>query len=115
MVFNCKVIIVIINESSNETLLKHLQLEMNKNYHISDTPVTLSAKHSAPDRRARVRGSPGKTPPFTLMAPGACKIRLGYNVFQVPFQNYASRGIKAGGGVPSEADQNCDSISPDHL
>ena len=42
--------------------------------------VGKSTEHSVPDRRARVSGSSGKTLPCTLMAPGACKIRRGYNV-----------------------------------
>ena len=31
-------------------------------------------EHSVPDRRDRVRGSPGETVAGMLMAPGACKI-----------------------------------------
>ena len=42
--------------------------------------------NSALDRRAQVRGSPGDTPPYTLMAPGASKIRHGFNVLQVSIQ-----------------------------
>ena len=34
----------------------------------------------------RIRGSPGETSPCTLMTPGACKIRRGCNVLQVPIQ-----------------------------
>ena len=45
---------------------------------------------------ARVRGLPEKTLPCTLMAPGACKIRRGRNVLQVPIQNYTSGGTKEG-------------------
>ena len=33
----------------------------------------LSAEHSAADQRTQVRGSPGETPPCTLMAPDAYK------------------------------------------
>ena len=45
-----------------------------------------SDKHSALDRRARIQSSPGETPPCTLMASDACKIRRGYNVLQVLIQ-----------------------------
>ena len=48
--------------------------------------VSKSNEHSAPNRRAQVRGSSGEKPPCTLMAPGACKIRRGCNVLQVPIQ-----------------------------
>ena len=41
---------------------------------------------SAPDRRARVRDLPSETSPNTLMVPGACKIRRGCNILQVPMQ-----------------------------
>ena len=47
---------------------------------LASAAVALSSEYSIPDRRARVRGSPSETPPCTLMAPGACKIRRGYNV-----------------------------------
>ena len=43
------------------------------------------------DRRARVRGSPGETPPCTLMAPGACKIRRGEMSFKFPFKTTSLR------------------------
>ena len=45
--------------------------------------VGKSDEHSDPDRRARIRVSPGVSPPCTLMTPGACKIRRGYNLLQV--------------------------------
>ena len=48
--------------------------------------VAQSVEYSAPDRRARVRGSPGEKPPCTLMAPGVCKIRRECNVLEVPIQ-----------------------------
>ena len=48
--------------------------------------VAKSDEHSIPDRRARVRDSPGATLPSTLMAPGAYKIRHRCNVLQVPIQ-----------------------------
>ena len=47
---------------------------------IHSPTVVKSDEHSAPDRWARVRGSPNKTPPCTLMARGACKIFRGCNV-----------------------------------
>ena len=37
--------------------------------------VAQSVEHSAPDRRAWIRGSPRETSLCTLLAPGACKIR----------------------------------------
>ena len=56
-------------------------------FFLQDGPsVAKFAEHSASDRRARVRGSPGETLPCTLMAPGACKIRCECNVLQVPSQ-----------------------------
>ena len=45
-----------------------------------------SDERSALDLRARVRDSPGERLPCTLVAPGACKIRRGCNVLQVPMQ-----------------------------
>ena len=57
--------------------------------------MLLSVKHSAPDRRAEVRGSPGETSLCALMAPGECKIRHECNILQVPIQNHTSGGIKA--------------------
>ena len=42
--------------------------------------VVLSVGLSAPNRRTRVRGSPGETPPCTPMAPVVCKVRRGCNV-----------------------------------
>ena len=48
--------------------------------------VGKSDEHSAPNRRARVQGWPSETPPCMLMAPGACKIRRGCIVLQVPIQ-----------------------------
>ena len=52
--------------------------------------MALSVEHSAPNRRARVLGSPGETPPWTLMVPSACEIRRAYNFLEVLIQNYAS-------------------------
>ena len=64
-------------------------------FFLQDGPsVAKFAEHSASDRRARVRGSPGETLPCTLMAPGACKIRCECNVLQVAIQNNTSRGTK---------------------
>ena len=56
-------------------------------------------KRSVPDRRARVRGWPGDTPPCTLMASGACKIRRGPNVLQIPIQ-IISLGVPERGSHP---------------
>ena len=54
---------------------------------ISCSPaVVKSDEHSAPDRRARVRGSPGKTPPCALIAFGERKNGRGCNVIQVTVQ-----------------------------
>ena len=53
---------------------------------IKSPVVGKSDEHPALYRKARVRGSPGETPPCTLMSPGACKIRRGCNVLQVPIQ-----------------------------
>ena len=58
----------------------------------------------APDRRARVRGSPGEKLPCTLMAHGACKIRRGCNVLQVPIQI-----------IPLEVPQVGESSSPQKI
>ena len=76
--------------------------------------VVLSAEHLAPDRRARVRSSPGETLPYTLMAPSACKIRRARNVLQVPMHNYNSGSTKGEEIIPSVANQNCDGMSPNH-
>ena len=51
--------------------------------------VAQSLEYSALDQRTRVRRSPGKKPTCTQMEPGACKIRRGCNILQVPMQNYA--------------------------
>ena len=79
--------------------------------------MALSAEHSAPDQRARVRGFPGflarETPPCTRMAPGACKIRRGCNVLQHTIQ-IIPLGVPMRGSHPSVADQNCEGMSPDH-
>ena len=48
--------------------------------------VAKSDEQTAPDRRARVRGSPGETLSCTRMTFGACKILRGCNVLQVPIQ-----------------------------
>ena len=48
--------------------------------------VALSKEYSAPDRRTRLRGLLGEAPPYTLIAPSSCKIRLGCNVLQAPIQ-----------------------------
>ena len=48
--------------------------------------VAESNELSALVRKARVRDSPGVTLPCMLMTPGACKIRRGCNVLQVPIQ-----------------------------
>ena len=48
--------------------------------------VAQPAECSASDRRSCVQGSLGKTPPCTLMASAACKIRRGSNVLQVTIQ-----------------------------
>ena len=48
--------------------------------------VAKLVEYSAPDRKTRVRGSPGEKPPCTLMASSACKIRRECNVLQVPIQ-----------------------------
>ena len=74
--------------------------------------VAQSVKHSAKNRRARVRGSPG-TPTYTLMAPSACKIRGEHNILHVPFKlNFW--GYQSGGPIPSVTNQNRDAMSPDH-
>ena len=68
-------------------------------------------------RKDRVPGSPGETLPCALMAPGACKIRHGCNVPQVPVQIIplgVSKLYQSGGVIPSVADQNCEGRSPDH-
>ena len=59
-----------------------------------------SDESSAPDRRARVRGSPIETLPCTLVAPGACKIRRGCNILKVPIQIMPLGGIKVGEPSP---------------
>ena len=43
-----------------------------------------STEHPAQDRTARARGSLGEASPCALMAPGACKIRCGCIILQVP-------------------------------
>ena len=48
--------------------------------------VAESVEPSATDRRARVLNPPAETPSCTLMAPGACKIRRGFNVLEVLIQ-----------------------------
>ena len=53
---------------------------------INHPTMRKSDEHSAPYWRARVRGSPDETSPCTLMASGACKIRRGCNILQVPIQ-----------------------------
>ena len=58
--------------------------------------MALSVEHSTPDRRSRIRGSPGEIPPCTLTAPGVCKICRGCNVLQVTIQNYISGGTDEG-------------------
>ena len=45
-----------------------------------------SEEHSSPDRSTWFRGSPGETPPCTLMASNACKICLRGSVFQILIQ-----------------------------
>ena len=55
-------------------------------FYESSPSVGKSDEHLAPDRRVRVQGLPGETPPCTLMAPGACKIHRGSNALQVPIQ-----------------------------
>ena len=45
-----------------------------------------SAVNSALDRRTRVRGLFGETPPCALMTLGAWKIRIGCNILKVPIQ-----------------------------
>ena len=52
----------------------------------SGPSVGKSNEHTAPDQQARVLGLLSETPPHTLMASGACKIRLGNNVLQVLIQ-----------------------------
>ena len=47
------------------------------------------------------------------MAPGACKIRRGRNVLQVPMQ-IIPLGLAKRGAIPFVADQNCNGRSPDH-
>ena len=77
--------------------------------------VVQCVEHPAPDRIAWIRGSPGETLLYMLLAPGACKIRRGCNVLQVPTLNYTSAlGYKSGGASPSGKDQNCNVMSPDH-
>ena len=44
------------------------------------TAVVQWTKHSDPDWRVRIRGSYGKAPPCTLLAPEPCKIRHWCNV-----------------------------------
>ena len=46
-------------------------------------------------------------------SPGACKIRRGCYVLQVPIQ-IIPLGIPKWGAIPSVADQNCDGMSPDY-
>ena len=64
-------------------------------YFLNGAAVALWVESSAYDGRLRVWGSPSQIPPCTLMAPGACKIRRGCVVFQVPIQNYSSGASKA--------------------
>ena len=63
--------------------------------------------------RGKLQGSPGETPPCTLIAPGACKIRRGCNFFQVSTKfhlwRYQSEGV-----ILSVADQYCDGKPPGH-
>ena len=63
------------------------------------TAVAESDEHSAPDRRARVRDSPGETLPCTLMPPGACKIRRVAILFKFPSKLYLW-GTKVGKPSP---------------
>ena len=56
--------------------------------HCLGATVSQLAEHSAPDRRARVQGSPGEILPCTLKAPGACKIPRGCNVLHFPTKLY---------------------------
>ena len=53
---------------------------------------------NVPDISVRLVASPGEKPLCTLMAPGACKIRRGCNVLQVPIQ-IIPLGVKSGGTV----------------
>ena len=57
---------------------------LSPNY--NNPAVGKSDEFSAPDRRARVRGSPGLTLTGMLIAPVAYKVRRGCNVLYVPVQ-----------------------------
>ena len=61
--------------------------------------IAQSIESSAPDRRARIRSSPGEKPPYMLMAPGVCKISCVCNVLQVPFQ-FIPLGVPKRGNHP---------------
>ena len=66
--------------------------------HVRGSTVGKSDEHSAPEQRAWVRGSPGKTPPYSLMAPGACTIWVQCPPTSHP--NYTSEGTNAGEPSP---------------
>ena len=73
-----------------------------------------SDERSVSEKRTRVRGSPGETPPYVLMAPNAGKIRSGCNVLQVNIQNYTSGSTKVGKpsrGLPGTGRQLRDDFS----
>ena len=63
---------------------------------ITEATVAQSEEFSAPDRRPRVRGSPGEKPPCMLMTSDAYKICGEGNVLLVPFQITPLGGTKAG-------------------
>ena len=76
--------------------------------------MTQSAEHSTPDWRTWVEGSPGETPPCTLMALGASKIRRGCSVLQVPIQISPLGVLRRGANLHPVGDQSCDGMSSDH-
>ena len=71
--------------------------------------VALTVEHSAPDGRSWVRALPGETVSYTLMSPGACKIRRGCNTLLVAIE-IIPLGYQSGGAIPSVVDQNCNGI-----
>ena len=87
---------------------------VNVSPQIIRTAVALSAKHSVPDLRIRVRGLPCERPPCTLMASGTIKSVVGAKSSEFPFK-IIHLGYQSGVAIPSLADQNCDGLSPDHL
>ena len=75
--------------------------------------VGKSDEHSSPDRRAQVQDSFGETPPCSLIAPGAYKIRRGCNVLQVPIK-IIPLGVTKWGSHPLRGRSKFDGMSPDH-